>query len=66
MLKDSVGTDAGRIWHLLNEKGEMTFAQIKKDLKGKNEDLYMAIGWLLRENNIYSRVEDEKMVFGYK
>ncbi len=63
MLQDLVGENAGKVWRLLNEKGELTFTQIKKELKGKNEDLYMAIGWLLRENNIYCHEEDDKMFF---
>lgn len=66
MLQHATGENAGKIWRLLNEKGELTFAQIKKELKGKNEDLYMAIGWLLRENAVYSDEQEEKVVFGCK
>jgi len=66
MLQHLIGENAGKVWRLLNEKGELTFAQIKKELKGKNEELYMALGWLLRENAIYSRDEEEKTFFGCK
>lgn len=66
MLKNSVGENAGKIWRLLNEKGELTVAQIKKELKIKNEDLYMAIGWLLREENLCCHEEDDKQYFGSK
>ncbi len=66
MLQHLIGENAGKVWRLLNEKGELTFAQIKKELKGKNEELYMALGWLLRENAIYSHDEDDKVFFGCK
>ncbi len=63
MLQHSVGENAGKIWRLLDEKGELSFAQIKKELKAKNEDLYMAIGWLLRENQINCNEEDDKVLY---
>ena len=66
MLQNSVGDNAGKIWRLLNDKGELTFTQIKKELKGKNEELYMSIGWLLRENVISCREEDDKLYYSSK
>ncbi len=49
---------------MLNEKGELTFNQIKKDLKLKNEEIYLALGWLFREDVIYSSEKDETLYFG--
>jgi 3-methyladenine DNA glycosylase AlkD len=63
MIQHSVGENAGKIWRLLDEKGELSFAQIKKELKAKNEELYMAIGWLLRENQINCKEEDDKVLY---
>ena len=37
-MQNSIGENAGKVWRLLNENGEMTFAQIKKGLKAKNEE----------------------------
>ncbi len=64
MLKEVIGDNSGKVWHLLNDKGELTFNQIKKDLKLKNEEIYLALGWLLREDVIYTNEKDDNVFYG--
>lgn len=64
MLKDVIGENSGKVWHLLNDKGELTFNQIKKDLKMKNEEIYLALGWLFREDVIYAYEKDDAILYG--
>jgi hypothetical protein len=66
MMQNSIGENAGKVWRLLNENGEMTFAQIKKGLKAKNEELYLALGWLFRENAVYCRENEDNVFYGCK
>jgi hypothetical protein len=47
-----VGETAGRIWHLLNDEGPQTVAQLRKKLNGSGEVLSFALGWLAREDKV--------------
>lgn len=61
-MNEKIGTLAGAVWMALNENGVMTVKDLKKATKAKTEkDLYMAIGWLLREDKLNVE-EDEKNV----
>ncbi len=53
MIKDQIGTNAGRIWHFLNENGESNISEIKKALSMKGSEVRMALGWLARENKVF-------------
>ncbi len=33
-MQEEIGTTAGAIWHALNTKGELSLAQLKKELNG--------------------------------
>jgi hypothetical protein len=47
-----IGETAGVIWHLLDERGPLTMAQLVKQT-GEARDLVMlALGWLAREDKI--------------
>lgn len=52
MEKGKIGTDAGIIWQLLNEKGNVRIVDLKKATKKDIKDIYLALGWLARENKI--------------
>ncbi len=56
-----VGETAGKVWHLLNQEGEQTFSKIKSHLKAKDAMVYMALGWLAREDQIDMK-EDGRVV----
>ena len=51
-INAQVGETAGRIWHLLNDEGPQTIAQLKKKLNGSSEVLSFALGWLAREDKV--------------
>jgi hypothetical protein len=53
MEKVKIGTDAGIIWQFLNEKGDMKISELKKTTKMDIKDIYLALGWLARENKIH-------------
>lgn len=56
MIKTEIGDIAGYIWKYLDKEGETGYCELKKAIIEKHaveEHFFiMAIGWLLRENNI--------------
>jgi len=60
VMNEKVGTIAGQIWNALNENGALNTKDLKKAAKVKNDkDLFMGLGWLLREDKV-SMTEAEK------
>ncbi len=52
-MNEKVGTIAGQIWNALNENGALNTKDLKKAAKVKNDkDLYLGLGWLLREDKV--------------
>lgn len=51
-MQEEIGTSAGAIWQALSAKGELSLAQLKKQVKGKDPIFDWAIGWLAREDKI--------------
>jgi hypothetical protein len=56
-LTQEIGVMAGRIWHTLEIKGEMSIAALKKSLGTREPAADWAIGWLAREDKIALRRE---------
>lgn len=54
MLQEKAGVVAGEIWNALNEKEGQDVKSLKKTTKENEKDLYLGLGWLLREDKIYS------------
>ena len=50
--REQVGVTAGKVWHVLNDSGPQTVAQLKKKLNGSGELVSFALGWLAREDKI--------------
>lgn len=62
MMEEKAGELAGKIWEALNQGGEMTGKDLKKASKIRaDKDLYLGLGWLLREGKI-NVTEAEKEV----
>lgn len=61
-MVEKIGTNAGKIWTLLDEAGTQNVKDLKKSSKLTDKDLYAALGWLAREGKV-SLVEEEKEVF---
>ena len=49
---NQIGEGAGAVWKFLNEHSEAKPSDIKKTLKLNDEMLWMAIGWLAREDKL--------------
>jgi hypothetical protein len=52
MLKDDIRINAGVIWSLLAEKGALSLRKIGELTSFRESYLYLAIGWLAREDKI--------------
>lgn len=58
MLQEKAGEISGKIWEALSANGEMSSKDLKKAIKVRSDkDLYVALGWLLREDKIQTREE---------
>lgn len=64
MLKEKAGVLAGQIWEALNGTEGLTQKNLKKAAKIKaDKDLFLGLGWLLREEKIEtSEVNGELVV----
>ena len=54
-----IGENAGLVWNSL-QNGAQEFKAIKKATKLKNEELYLAVGWLAREGKITFTVNEKE------
>lgn len=52
MLKEKVGETTGKIWNVLGGTESLTTEQIKKATKLVGKDLFLGLGWLLREDKV--------------
>lgn len=52
MLKQKAGELAGLLWNALDGAGEIDLKQLKKLTKLTDKNLYLALGWLLREGKV--------------
>ncbi len=61
-MNEMIGTNAGAVWTALSENGAMNTKDLKKVTKIKTDkDLYLTLGWLLREDKI-EVTEAEKII----
>lgn len=51
-LTTKFGQNAGEIWKLLNEKGPLTKKEIQESTKQNDDDFFIGVGWLAREDKI--------------
>lgn len=58
MEKKRIGSNAGKVWRILNEKGELSMFALCHELGLTFEDVALAIGWLARKTK--SCLEKEK------
>lgn len=67
MLQEKAGELAGKIWQTLNENGETSGKELKKAVKAKSDkELYLGLGWLLREDKITCQATDKDFIFSLK
>lgn len=65
-MKELAGEFAGRIWNALNETEGLTVKEIKKATKLKDKELYLGLGWLLREDKIFNCIAGEEEIIALK
>lgn len=59
---EMIGNNAGAIWNAL-QNGELSLKALKKATKLKNDELYLALGWLAREGKVaFAVAEDDTTV----
>lgn len=67
MLQEIAGANAGKIWEALNEKGQLSVKELKKVGKIKTDkELYLALGWLLREDKIQTEEAEKEVLISLK
>ena len=59
MEKTRIGLNAGKVWRILNEKGELSMFDLCRELGLTFEDVALAIGWLARESKVFLRKREE-------
>lgn len=64
MNKKGIGTNAGIIWNLLNNRQRWNVTQLIEASGLSEREIYAAIGWLARENKIeIDKSEDNQEIF---
>lgn len=58
---ETIGTNAGLVWEVLNKGGKMSLKAVKKATKIRAEkDMYAALGWLAKEGKLaFEEVDGE-------
>lgn len=62
MEKNKIGLNAGKVWRILNEKGELSVFDLCHELGLTFEEVALAIGWLARESKVFLK-KKEGMLF---
>ena len=66
-MNAKVGMYAGDVWTALSQNGELDVKELKKAAKLKTEkDLFLALGWLLREDKLVITEEDKTLKVALK
>lgn len=55
MIKADIGELAGKIWHALVERGSLSIRKIGEITSSKESYIFLALGWLAREEKIIFR-----------
>lgn len=67
MLKEKAGELAGTIWEALHQNGKLTAKELKRITKVRaDKDLYLGLGWLLREDKITTEEADKEISISLK
>ena len=63
MLKEKAGEIAGKIWNALNGTEGLTAKQLKKATKLIDKNMFLGLGWLLREDKISAEEVEGELFF---
>lgn len=53
MEKIKIGYSAGKVWQVIDKNKVLKISDLRKITKMDFKDLYMALGWLAREDKVY-------------
>ena len=59
-LESKIGTNAGKVWKVMDIWGELDVPTMTKLTRIDGEDVYSALGWLAREDKICADLKLEK------
>ena len=66
-MNEKVGTIAGQIWNALNENGALNTKDLKKAAKVKTDkEIFLGLGWLLREDKLVVTETEDELTFALK
>lgn len=63
MTKGTIGLNAGAVWNILSDGDLWSFEALKGMSLLSDSDLWLAIGWLARENKIEIDSSNERLLF---
>jgi hypothetical protein len=67
IMQEKAGVIAGAIWNVLDQVESMSAKDLKKAVKLKTEkELYLGLGWLLREDKLNITGDEKDPVFSLK
>lgn len=66
-IEEKAGILAGKVWEFLNKNGESNEKEIMKGIKvRRSTELYLALGWLLREGKLNETGTEDDLKFSLK
>ena len=65
-LIDIIGDNAGKVWRLIDTKGQVEIPAIVKLNQIEIQDAYSALGWLAREDKITAHYDKKHLKFKLK
>ncbi len=66
MWLPKIGENAGKVWRALNDKGPLNLSALKKATKLDDRQLYLALGWLAREDKVDFRQDKNQILVSLK
>jgi hypothetical protein len=66
MWLTKIGENAGKVWKTLHDKGGLNLSSLKKASKLDDRQLYLALGWLAREDKVNFKQEKTQILVSLK
>jgi DNA-binding IclR family transcriptional regulator len=66
MITNEIGSNAAKVWRLLNEQGEQSLKELIKKLELSERDMFGAIRGLAREDKIYQLDNGDEWLISLK
>jgi hypothetical protein len=56
-----IDSDAGIIWQVINDNKDIKITDLKKLTKMEIKNIYLALGWLARENKVFFQERENEL-----